>query len=241
MTFRRTNSQNPKFLPTKAARAFITAFVATFVAGLGSAAAFSDVSYTKSVQPIFNTYCIQCHQPGGKGFVASGLDLGSYATVMKGTKHGRIVVPGDSFTSNLMAVIEGRTDKSISMPHNAKRDMTKADRRILRKWVVDGATEADYNGKPAKVIAELCLHCHVPGGEGYKASGLDMRTYTSLMKGTQFGPVIVPGDSVTSNMLVLIDGRAMGGLKMPHNALGEPSRQDRVQLRRWINQGAKNN
>ena len=239
MTFRRPNSQNPHSKTT--ARAFITAFVATFVAGLGSAAAFSDISYSKSVQPIFNTYCIQCHVPGGEGFAASGLDLGSYATVMKGTKHGPVIVPGDSFTSNLMAVIEGRTDKSISMPHNAKRDMTKADRRVLRKWVVDGATEQGYYGKPAKVIAELCLHCHVPGGEGYEASGLDMRTYASLMKGTQFGPIIVPGDPVTSNLLVLIEGRAMGGLKMPHNALGEPSRQDKVQLRRWINQGAKNN
>lgn len=220
---------------------FMAAFVMTWAAGMGSAAALSDVSYAKNVQPIFNTYCIQCHQQGGEGFATSGLDLGSYATVMKGTKHGQVIVPGDAFTSNLMAVIDGRTDKSISMPHNAKRDMTKVDRRILRKWVVDGATEADYYGKPAKVIAELCLHCHVPGGEGYIASGLDMRTYTSLMKGTQFGPVIVPGDPVTSNLLVLIEGRAMGGLKMPHNALGEPSRQDKVLLRRWINQGAKNN
>lgn len=221
--------------------AAVAAFVGILAATTGPAAALSDVSYAKSIQPLFNTYCIQCHVPGGEGYAASGLDLGSYAAVMKGTQHGQVIVPGDSFTSNLMAVIEGRTDKSISMPHTQKRDMTKADRRVLRKWVVDGATEADYYAKPAKVIAELCLHCHVPGGEGYIASGLDMRTYASLMKGTQFGSIIVPGDPVTSNLIVLIEGRAMGGLKMPHNALGEPSKQDKVLLRRWINQGAKNN
>jgi len=221
--------------------AAVVAFVGILAAGAGPAAALSDVSYSKSIQPIFNTYCIQCHVPGGEGFAASGLDLGSYDAVMKGTQHGPVVVPGSSFTSNLMVLIEGRADKAISMPHTQKRDMTKVDRRILRKWVVDGATEADYYGKPAKVVAELCLHCHVPGGEGYIASGLDMRTYASLMKGTQFGPVIVPGDPVTSNLIVLVEGRAMGGLKMPHNALGEPTKQDKVLLRRWINQGAKNN
>lgn len=217
------------------------AFAVALSVSLSTHAASMDVSYEQSIQPVFDAYCVQCHQPDGAGFEASGLDLRTYEGAMKGTRLGPMIVPGDSVTSNLMAVIEGRTDASISMPHSQTRDMNKDDRHVLRKWIVGGATEADYNNGAAQVIAELCLHCHTPGGLGYEASGLDMRTYASLMKGTQFGPVIVPGDPVTSNLMVLVDGRASGSLKMPHNTLGEPSSQDKVMLRRWINQGAKKN
>lgn len=214
--------------------------VALLSAGIGQAA-FSTISFEKEIQPIFNDYCVECHKPGGSGTEASGLDLSTYEGVMKGTKHGAIVSPGDPFTSNLMAVLDGRTDASITMPHNEKRPMNKNDRRILRKWIIGGATKDDYAKGAENVIGELCLDCHIPGGIGYEASGLDMRTYESLMKGTHYGPIIVPGDPVTSNLMVLIDGRAASGLKMPHNDQGEPTPKDKIKLRRWINQGAQNN
>ena len=222
----------------------ITTAAAFFMAvsiGAGAQAAYKEVSYTKVIQPIFDTFCVDCHLPGGDGYQSSGLDLRTYEGIMKGTRFGKVIVPGDSFTSNLMAVLEGRTDASISMPHAKKREMTKADRRVLRKWIVNGATEAGYEEGPEEVISDLCLHCHIPGGSGYEKSGLDMRSYDMLMKGTKFGPVVVPGDSFSSNLLVLIEGRASGGLKMPHNAVGSPSSKDKINLRRWINQGAKNN
>jgi len=204
-------------------------------------AASSTVSYKKDIQPIFDTYCVACHKPGGVGLQTSGLDLSSYAGAIKGTKHGPIIVPGDVLTSNLMAVLEGRTDASISMPHNENRPMTKKDRRILRKWIGAGANKADYEAGPAQVIEDLCLSCHIPGGSGFENSGLDMRSYESLMKGTRHGSVIVPGDVFASNLMVLIEGRSTGGLKMPHNEQGEPTAKDRQTLRRWIIQGAQNN
>jgi len=226
---------------TKILRTFGVPVVGAFLLSTGVHAGATEVGYGKNIQPIFNTYCVQCHQPDGPGFAASGLDLRTYEGAMKGTRHGPVIVPGDAFTSNLMAVIEGRTDASIGMPHNTHRAMTKKDRRILRTWVVNGATKADYGGKPSRVIGELCLRCHTLGGQGYAASGLDMRTYESLMKGTQYGPVVVPGDPVISNLIVLIEGRAGGGLKMPYDPQAKPFRQEKVLLRRWINQGAKKN
>lgn len=224
----------------------LTKRLPTLISGLAALvavnqAAAADTSYKGEVQPIFDTYCVECHKAGGIGTQASGLRLDSYAGVMTGTKHGKIIVPGDPLTSNLMAVLEGRTDASITMPHNEKRAMTKEDRRILRKWIVGGATKADYAGRPSQVIQELCLDCHVAGGSGYEASGLNMTTYESLMKGTKHGAIIVPGDPVTSNLMVLIEGRAKGGLKMPHNEQGEPTKAERKKIRSWIVQGAKNN
>lgn len=203
-------------------------------------AASNAVSYKNDIQPIFDTYCVACHKPGGIGQQTSGLDLSSHAGAMKGTKFGSIIVPGDVLTSNLMAVLEGRTDASIAMPHNGNRAMTKNDRRILRKWIGEGATKMGYEVGPVQVIEELCLSCHVPGGSGYESSGLDMRTYESLMKGTRHGPIIVPGDAFTSNLMVLVEGRSTNGLKMPHNAQGAPTSKDRQMLRRWIIQGAAN-
>ncbi len=216
-------------------------FIAGVFSGAGAAQAASEVSYKQDIQPIFNDYCVACHLPGGSGYEASGLDLSNYAGVIKGTKHGPIISKGDPLTSNLMAILEGRTDSSIRMPHSDRRDMNQEDRRILRAWIVEGATKEGYAGKPASVIQELCMDCHIPGGSGYEASGLDMSSYETLMKGTSHGPIVVPGDPVTSNLMVLVEGRAMGGLRMPHNERGAPTPMDRKALRKWILEGAPDN
>lgn len=105
-----------------------------------SASAQDVVSFTEDVYPIIELRCLECHQPGGSGYETSGLDLRSYDGLMKGTKHGPIVVPGSAFTSNLIAVIDGRTDASLRMPHNRKR-MSKCERLLLRFWVSQGAKD----------------------------------------------------------------------------------------------------
>jgi hypothetical protein len=45
---------------------------------------------------------------GGAGYEKSGLDLTSYAGVMKGTKFGRMVIPRDPESSNLMLLLDWR-------------------------------------------------------------------------------------------------------------------------------------
>jgi len=35
-----------------------------------------------------------------------------------------------------------------------------------------------------------CIECHQPGGQGYEKSGLDLRTYEGLMKGTKYGSMV---------------------------------------------------
>ena len=83
---------------------------------------------------------MECHTGTGAGITKTGLDMGSHEGLMKGTKHGPIVVPGSAFTSNLIAVIDGRTDASLRMPHNRKR-MSKCERLLLRFWVSQGAKD----------------------------------------------------------------------------------------------------
>lgn len=97
-----------------------------------------EVSYKADVHPILQQYCLECHTEGGKGAVASGLVMSSYDSLMKGTKFGPIIKPGDSLTSALVMLVEGRADPSIKMPHG-KESLPKAKIEILKKWVDQGA------------------------------------------------------------------------------------------------------
>jgi len=98
------------------------------------------VSFSRDVLPMFTSHCVSCHHPGGEGYETSGLDLRSYAGLMKGTKHGKIVVAGDTLTSNLMVLIEGRSDASIRMPHQ-KWPLLKQQIEIIGMWVRQGAKD----------------------------------------------------------------------------------------------------
>ena len=108
------------------------------VAWSGARAAEEQVSYKLDVQPILQSRCASCHHPGGEGYQASGLDLTSYEGLMKGTKFGPIVNPGDALTSNLMVLVEGRADPKVRMPHH-QRPLLKQQIEILRLWVKQGA------------------------------------------------------------------------------------------------------
>ncbi|MDD2774719.1 MAG: hypothetical protein PHU06_02055 [Gallionella sp.] len=99
------------------------------------------VSYKTDVTPIIHDYCLSCHEPGGKGFEKSGLDMRTYASLMKGTKFGAIVKPGDSFTSILIQVVEGRVHASIKMPYGMSGGLAKDKIGVLKKWVDQGAKD----------------------------------------------------------------------------------------------------
>jgi len=103
------------------------------------------------------------------------------------------------------------------------------------------ADHATFKDEVQPILEKHCLECHVPGQEGFEKSGLDVSTYESLMKGTGFGSIIVPGDAFSSNMMVLIEGRADARIKMPHGGRKELTKWEKLMLRRWINRGALNN
>ena len=98
------------------------------------------VSFKQDIVPIFRGYCYSCHEPGGEGYKASGLDLTSYAGVMKGTKFGRMVIPGKPDISNLVVLIEGRAAAKIRMPHGRKQ-LPSCLRNEIWTWVFQGAKD----------------------------------------------------------------------------------------------------
>lgn len=108
------------------------------VVGLASCGEQGEVSFKKDVMPILQASCLKCHAPGGKGDIQAGLRMDSYESLMKGTKHGPVIVPGSSLNSVFNQVVEGRVDKSISMPHGGEK-LAEADIKTLKDWVDQGA------------------------------------------------------------------------------------------------------
>ena len=96
------------------------------------------------------------------------------------------------------------------------------------------------------IFEERCMKCHAEGSPGCVASGFSVATYQTLMKGTRYGPVVVPGSSLDSNLLRLVKHEADPSIAMPRSVTpGLPSewlKPEQITLiETWINQGARDN
>lgn len=118
-----------------------TVLAAMLPAAMLACSAEEQVSFARDVKPTLDQYCLDCHQPGGAGFEASGLDLSSYDGVMQGTRNGPMVIPGDSMGSNLVVLMEGRADPSIKMPHGTRIKVSAAEIETVKAWIDQGAKD----------------------------------------------------------------------------------------------------
>ena len=107
-------------------------------AGEACAASAPKLSFAEDIMPIFKGRCAGCHAPGQEGFEKSGLDLTSYEGVMKGTKHGPMVIPKDPDSSNLVWLLDWRGSPQTRMPHGKKK-LSTCDRNAIRTWIREGA------------------------------------------------------------------------------------------------------
>lgn len=102
--------------------------------------------------------------------------------------------------------------------------------------------QVSFREDVAPILQQRCIECHAPpDGTGFQATGLSMLSYESLMLGTDYGPVIVAGDSRRSIFNMLVEGRAGQTQRMPHNEERALSEAQIETLKRWVNQGALNN
>ena len=56
-----------------------------------------------------------------------------------------------------------------------------------------GWEEVSFRKEVNPILQQNCAVCHVPGAVGYVKSGFSVQTYQTVMKGTQYGAVVVPG------------------------------------------------
>jgi len=125
--------------PQTAGKWTLPSLLPIFLILLAGCAREETVSFSQDVRPILDQNCIACHQPGGEGMEASGFSMMSYDDLMRGTKFGPMVIAGDSAGSNMIVLMEGRADPSISMPHGAMKPVRKADIDTIRAWIDQGA------------------------------------------------------------------------------------------------------
>ena len=52
---------------------------------------------------------------------------------------GPMIIAGDAEGSNLLVLMEGRADPSISMPHGEQKSVAKQDIQTIRLWIEQGA------------------------------------------------------------------------------------------------------
>ncbi len=112
-----------------------------------------------------------------------------------------------------------------------------------------GQEAVSYTADVRPILAHSCGNCHNRTGEGLQASGFSVATYDDVMKGTRFGTVIIPGSSESSNLYRVIAGKVAREIRMPphHDSShaqgrGQPLSADQVDtVKRWIDEGAKNN
>ncbi len=92
------------------------------------ASVVGNPTFAANIQPIF-VACIACHNSTTASSAA--LDLSTFAGVMKGSKDGVVVVPGDSANSLLV--------KTQSAKHF--RNLTPDQLALVKQWIDAGALE----------------------------------------------------------------------------------------------------
>lgn len=92
--------------------------------------------YAGRVAPLFETRCAACH---GEKRQKSDLRLDSFAAVLRGGKHGAVIVPGDTKNSELVTRIFLPTSEDRAMPPSGKTPLTEDEKTVIkldRAWRV---------------------------------------------------------------------------------------------------------
>ena len=104
------------------------------------------------------------------------------------------------------------------------------------------APTVSYQSDINPILKDNCLQCHEPpNGVGYLRTGLNMTSYETLMHGTVYGPVIVPGDSRRSILNKMVEGRAGNYRHMADGKKNVLTEEEIKMLKLWVNQDAENN
>jgi uncharacterized membrane protein len=108
--------------------------------GCSSEQEVKQLSYADDVKPIMDKHCVSCHVSGQQGASQSGLVLDSYQGLMKGTKHGPVVVADSAVSSTLYRLVAGKADPSIRMPHG-KEPLSAEEVETIKVWIDQGAAQ----------------------------------------------------------------------------------------------------
>ncbi len=112
-----------------------------------------------------------------------------------------------------------------------------------------GQGQVSFSDDVLPILDRYCINCHSGTGEGAQRSEYLVTDYDGVMKGTKFGPVVVPGSRLSSSLYLVVAGKTAPEIRMPpHNeeslatGRGVMLSADAIEtIGLWIDQGARNN
>ncbi|WP_395750446.1 c-type cytochrome domain-containing protein [Prosthecobacter sp.] len=126
-----------------------------FLVGFVATAHAQTVDYTKQIVPLWDTYCIDCHDDTD----ADGeFRLDTFANLMRGGKEGLAVVAGKANDSMLVKFLEGhsgRGGKNEFMPPGKREKLKTEEIALIKAWINTGAKGpmvAEAKPMPREVI-----------------------------------------------------------------------------------------
>ena len=107
--------------------------------------------YARRVAPLLETRCAACH---GDKRQKSDLRLDSFAAVLRGGKHGAVIIPSDAKNSELAIRIVLPASDDRAMPPNGKTPLTEDEKTVIKLWIAHGASGSlrDIQGAPKPVV-----------------------------------------------------------------------------------------
>jgi WD40 repeat protein/mono/diheme cytochrome c family protein len=112
----------------------ITLLISSLLAIAVRAADQKPVSFHNDIRPIFNASCNACHKPEK---LKGELDMTSFASLLKGGKHGSTVVAGEPGKSKLVEMISG---DEPDMPPDGDH-LKKEQVELIERWIKEGAKD----------------------------------------------------------------------------------------------------
>jgi len=141
--------------------------------------------------------------------------------------------PASSPTGAVVApATEAPTDPPLPTDTVAPTEPAAATEAPAATEAAAQGTTVSFANDILPIIESRCINCH--GGQRTEKE-LDMKTFESLMAGSENGPVVTPGDAAQSKFVELVANQ-----KMPKR--GPKLTPPQVQLfTDWVNQGALDN
>jgi len=93
------------------------------------------ISYTHHIKPIMVAHCNECHNADK---MKADLRLDSYEAIMKGSKFGAVVVPGDPEESTFYYLTTFPVDDPDRMPKDGD-PLTTEQIQLIHDWIAQGA------------------------------------------------------------------------------------------------------
>jgi Protein of unknown function (DUF1549)/Planctomycete cytochrome C len=137
------------------------------------------VSFNRDIRPIMSDTCFRCHGPDKNARIA-GLRLDIRDEAIKATKTGTIpIVPGNPEQSAVIARIFTKDPAQLMPPEFAHKELTSAQKEILRQWV---AEDAKYEGHWAYEPVKRPPIPEIPNAKGPIRNPIDAFIQARLMR-----------------------------------------------------------